>query len=240
LLRLARRGSRFYFRRMKRLSLFLLGVACLGASGVGEDNPARAAAEREAAEERYKLLNSAVEGMTTAQADLQRRFGALADEIRSLRAQDNKIDTSKFVTRDEFNRLVKAVDEIEQKRDNDKKLIREEFEQLKKDILKLLNAPAPSAPKKSRSSADKGSEKPADKPADKPDKASEAAAQTQEGVWYVFQSGNTLNAIVNAHNDEFKKKGKKTSIKLVQDANARLKPNNLKVGEKIWIPLVSE
>ena len=106
--------------------------------------------------------------------------------------------------------------------------------------MKLLNAPAPSAPKKPRNSADKGWEKSADKPADKPDKASAAAAQTQEGVWYVIQSGNTLNAIVNAHNDEFKKKGKKTSIKLVQDANAQLKPNNLKVGEKIWVPLVSE
>jgi len=222
---------------MKRLSLFLIGVACLGASGLGQENPARAAAEREAAEERYKLLNSAVEGLTTAQADMQRRLGALADEVRSLRAQDNKIDTSKFVTRDEFNRLVKAVDEIEQKRDSDKKLIREEFEQLKKDIVKLLNAPAPSSPKKPRNSTDKGSEKSADRPADK---ATDAPAQTQEGVWYVIQSGNTLNAIVNAHNDEFKKKGKKTSIKLVQDANARLKPNNLKVGEKIWIPLVSE
>jgi len=27
---------------------------------------------------------------------------------------------------------------------------------------------------------------------------------------------------------------------MVQDANAHLKPNNLKVGEKIWVPLVSE
>ena len=45
---------------------------------------------------------------------------------------------------------------------------------------------------------------------------------------------------MNAHNDEFKKKGKKTSIKLVQDANRDLKPTSLKVGQRIWIPLVSE
>jgi len=229
---------------MKRISLFFLVAACLSGPGFAQDNAARAAAEREAAEEGYRRLNSAVEALTTGQADLQRRISALADELRSARAQDNKIDTSKFVTRDEFNRLVKAIDEIERKREDDKKLIRDEFDQLKKDIVKLLNAPAPlAAAKKNKGAADKGAEKPAEKTADKTDKsdkAPDAAASTQEGVWYVIQSGNTLNAIVNAHNDEFKKKGKKTSIKLVQDANRDLKPTSLKVGQRIWIPLVSE
>ncbi|HYT59293.1 MAG TPA: LysM peptidoglycan-binding domain-containing protein [Haliangiales bacterium] len=232
---------------MKRISLFLLSAICSSAVCFAQDNPARAAAEREAAEEGYRRLNSAVEALTTGQADLQRRISALADEVRSVRAQDNKIDTSKFVTREDFNRLAKAIEEIEQKRENDKKLIREEFEQLKKDIskeiAKMLNAPAtPSSAKKGRNTpaTDKSSEKSAEKSSDKPIKSQEAAAPTQEGVWYVIQSGNTLNAIVNAHNEEFKKKGKKTSIKLVQDANPGLKPTNLKVDQKIWIPLVSE
>src|ERR687887_47147 len=129
---------------MKRFSLLLLGAVCLSAACLGQDNAARAAAEREAAEERYRLLNSAVDGLTTGHAELQRRLSALADEVRSLRLENARIDTSKFVTRDELNRLVKAVEEIEQKREADKKLIREEFEQLKKEIVKLLNAPAPS------------------------------------------------------------------------------------------------
>jgi TolA-binding protein len=240
------------FSRSLCLGLCLLGGAPFAAIGFAEDNPARAAAEREAAEERYKLLNSAVEALTTGQADLQRRIGALADEVRTARAQDNnnKIDTSKFITREEYGRLAKAIDEIEQKRESDKKLIREEFEQLKKDIAKLLNAP-PASPstgsRKSRngSGPEKGQEKSGDKTgdskADKPsERPSESAASTQEGVWYVIQSGNTLNAIVNAHNEEWKKKGKKTSIKLVQDANPKLKPTSLKVGEKIFVPLVSE
>src|SRR5437773_3451336 len=117
---------------MKRMLLLLLAGACshqLLPPLSAQDNAARAAAEREAAEERYKLLNSAVDALTTGQADLQRRIGALTDEVRTARAQDNKIDTSKFVTREEFNRLVKAIDEIEQKREADKKVIREEFDQ---------------------------------------------------------------------------------------------------------------
>ena len=225
---------------MKRISLFLLGAVCLGFPCAAQDNVARAAAEREAAEERYKLLNSAVDGLTTAHADLQRRIGALADEIRTLRSENTRIDTSKFVTREEFNRLVKAIDEIEQKREADKKLIREEFEQLKKEIVKLLNAPAPAPPKakKGSPSADKGSDKLTEKSADRPEKS--PGTPTQEGVWYVIQSGNTLRAIETAHNDEFKKKGKKTSVKLIEEANPGLKPTSLKVGQKIWVPLLSE
>src|SRR5256886_14119547 len=178
-LQLARGGPRSYFRGMNRISLVWRGAVCWGFPGLARDNAAGAAAEREAAEGRYKLLNSAVEGLTGAQADLQRRLGSLADEVRSLRGQEYKIDTSKFVTREEFNRLVKAFEEIERKREDDKKLIREEFEQLKKDIVKLLNAPAPSAAqKKNRTQppAEKGSEKLAEKPPSKPDKSDNSAA----------------------------------------------------------------
>jgi chromosome segregation ATPase len=228
---------------MTRISLSLLGLLCLSAGSLGQDNAARAAVEREAAEERYRLLNSAVEALTAGQADLQRKISALADELRSLRSQDNRIDTSKFVTREEFNRLVKAIDEIEQKRESDKKMIRDEFEQLKKDIARLLSAPAaPAAQKKNKNSSapEKGSEQAAERSTDKPEKSSETAAPTQEGVWYVIQPGNTLLAIVNAHNDEFKKRAKKTSVRLVQNSNPGLKPANLKVGQKIWIPLIPE
>src|SRR5881409_2956423 len=137
---------------MKRISLFLLGAVCLGLPGFAQDSAARATAEREASEERYRLLNSAVEGLTTAHVDLQRRIAALADEIRTVRWENTRIDTSKFVTREEFNRLGKAIDEIEQKREADKKLIREECEQLKKEIVKLLNAPAPAPPKTKKGS----------------------------------------------------------------------------------------
>jgi len=228
---------------MKRILPLLLGAACLSATCLAQDNAARAAAEREAAEERYKLLNSAVDALTTGQADLQRRISTLADEVRAVRAQDNKVDTSKFVTREEYSRLAKAIEEIEQKREADKKLIREEFEQLKKDITKILNSPTPTAtPKRSKnpSGTEKGTDKSAEKSSDKPDKTSDTPPPTQEGVWYVIQPGNTLNAIANAHNEEFKKNGKKTSIKLIQDANPGLKPTTLKVGQKIWIPVVSE
>ena len=235
---------------MKPISLFLAGAACsnlLLFSAFAEENPARAAVEREAAEENYKLLSSAVNGLTTGQADLQRRLGALADEIRTLRAQDNKIDTSKFVTREELNRLVESVKEIDRKREADKKLILDELEELKKDLRKMLSAPSSVAtaasPKKTRSSpaSEKGSEKLNEKPADNSAaKPSGAAATNQEGVDYLIQPGNNLLAIVKAHNEVFKKQGKKTTLQLVRESNPGLKDTNLRVGQKIFIPLVPE
>ena len=235
---------------MKPISLFLAGAVCsnlLLFSAFAEENPARAAVEREAAEENYKLLSSAVNGLTTGQADLQRRLGALADEIRTLRAQDNKIDTSKFVTREELNRLVESVKEIDRKREADKKLILDELEELKKDLRKMLSAPSSVAtaasPKKTRSSpaSEKGSEKLNEKPADNSAaKPSGAAATNQEGVDYLIQPGNNLLAIVKAHNEVFKKQGKKTTLQLVRESNPGLKDTNLRVGQKIFIPLVPE
>ena len=234
---------------MKPISLFLAGAGCLHlllTTAFAQDSPARAAVEREAAEENYKLLSSAVNGLTTGQADLQRRLGALADEIRAIRAQDNKVDTSKFVTREELNRLVESVKEIDRKREADKKLILDEFEVLKKDLRKMLSAPAAassaSSPKKEKSPSvsDKGSERPIEKPSDKPGKTSEVATTNQEGVYYVVQAGNNLLAIVKAHNEEFKKQGKKTTLQLVRDGNPGLKDTNLRVGQKIFIPLAPE
>src|SRR6185436_4752328 len=154
--------------------------------------------------------------------------------------------TSKFVTREELNRLVESVKEIDRKREADKKLILDEFEVLKKDLRKMLSAPAAassaSSPKKEKSPSvsDKGSERPIEKPSDKPGKTSEVATTNQEGVYYVVQAGNNLLAIVKAHNEEFKKQGKKTTLQLVRDGNPGLKDTNLRVGQKIFIPLAPE
>jgi len=144
-LTLALASGRFYFRGMKPISFFWPARTCC-CSPLSLRTAPPGAAEREAAEENYKLLSSAVNGLTTGQVDLQRRLGALADEIRALRAQDNKIDTSRFVTRDELNRLVESVKEIDRKREADKKLILDEFEELKKDLRKMLSAPASAPP----------------------------------------------------------------------------------------------
>jgi LysM repeat protein len=54
----------------------------------------------------------------------------------------------------------------------------------------------------------------------------------ERGYEYVVQSGDTLSAIVTAYRDQ----GVKVTVNDVLKANAGLKAENLKVGQKIFIP----
>jgi len=242
-LNLALARERTYFRCMKRVPLFLLGAVCVtlvSRPAMAQDNTARAVADREAAEERYKLLNSAVEGLVASQADQQRKIAALTDELRAARSENTKIDTSKFVTREELNRLIKAVEEIDRKREADKKLILDEFEELKKDLKKILAAPSP-APAATSGRKPRNSPTPDKSPEKAPDKTPDGSPPpSQEGVWHVIEKDNSLWAIATAYNEEFKKQGKKTSVKLIEEANPGLKATSLKLGQKVFIPLVPQ
>lgn len=210
-----------------------------------QDAAARAGAiaDRDAADERTKRLNSAVEDLWTAKTEQDKRLNALAEEIRGLKAELAKTDTSRYATRDELRSLAEKLQEIDNKRVADRKLIEDKFADLKTELRKLLNAPAPSTARKPRSAPaadneEKSGEKSgADKSGARP---SESGTAGQEGVWYEIQSGNTLAAVVTAHNEEFKKQGKKTSLKLVQEANPGLKPTSMKIGQKIFIPVVAQ
>ncbi len=229
---------RSYFRSMKQLWVACLALCFLSPRFLAaqDDAAARAAAaaDREAAEERYRRLNSAVEGLLAAQVDQQRRFEALNDEIRKLRAELSAKPEGNFVTRDEFTRLAETVKEIDRKRAADKEEILKEIERLGKSLTPLLNAPRrtpPSTPTEDR---------PEPRPNRGPDKKTESGSANQQGVWYTIEKGNTLNAIVAAHNDFYKSQGKKTSVKLIEEANPKLKATSMIIGQKIFIPLVSD
>jgi Skp family chaperone for outer membrane proteins len=239
---------------MRRL-LSLLALAQLLAlpaiQSPAQDNATRAGAiaDRDAAEERYKRLNSAIEDLVSVRAEQERRLSAMTEEVRSLRAEVGKNDSTRYATRDELRSLAEKLQEIENKRLADRKLIDEKFAELKSDLRKMLNTPAPSTTrKKSPNPAEAGGDKPGtEKPGpensgvEKPaGKAPDGAPAAQEGAWYSVESGNTLAAIVAAHNEEYKKQGKKTSLKLVLDANPGLKPTSMKIGQKIFIPVVAQ
>lgn len=236
-----------------RQFLLLVGFAALFAGPAlpsnGQDNTTRAAAiaDRDAAEERYKRLNSAVEDLVSVRAEQERRLSSLMEEIRSLRAEMGRNDSSKYATRDELRSLAEKLQEVENKRVADRKLIDEKFTELKSELRKMLNTPAPSASRKKPSTpAESGGEKSGSEKSGQENSGAEKSAgktpegvqTSQEGVWYSVESGNTLAAIISAHNEEFKKQGKKTSLKLVMDANPGLKPTSMKIGQRIFIPVV--
>ncbi len=226
---------------MKRFFWLLAATLLLGLpAGLlrAQDEAARAAAiaDQQAAEERYQRLDSAVQGLLVAQADRDRRIEALADEVRKAaveRATTPRTDPN-AVTREEFNRLLESVKEIDRKREADKHQILEEIASLQTKIEKSVREAIASAQRRAQPA-------PAPDPTERverPEKKNGASNANQEWVEYTIEKGNTLTAIINAHNEVFKKQGKKTSLKLVLEANPKLKPETMYVGQKIIIPVV--
>lgn len=166
-------------------------------------------------EERYKRLNAVVEELLASQATLQKRIAGLSDEIRSLRDEQGR-NANQYVRPEDLRKglekMAEKIREIDQKREEDRKLILEE-------IRKLASAPVPEPPARKT--------KPEKEPEPVP-----AQPATQKGYEYQVKSGDTVAAIVSA----YQQSGVKVTLNQVLKANPGLNPNRLKVGQKIFIP----
>ena len=195
---------------MKPFSILLIACLLLITPALrGQDAAAAAQAEREAAEERYKRLNSAVEDLLAAQTEQQKRIATLAKELESLREQQTHPNTS-YASQEDLKRLAEKILEIDKKREADKELILKEIGKLGKN----LSAPAtrPRTPIA--------------------DAAPSSTTEKGKGYEYEIESGDTLSVIVLA----YQKKNIKVTLDQISKANPGLNPNKLKVGQKIWIP----
>ena len=203
----------------------MVAAISLGGIGLGRAlaQPSRAAAiaAQEAAEERFKILNSAVEGVLASQAQQQQTIAVLSEDIRDLKtAARQQPSGSKFATREEVARLAEALQELDRKREADKKLILGEFDRLKKDLTDILNSG-------SRAGAGGGSRG-----------ADPAASTSDQGVYHTIEAGNTLSVIADAYNREYNSKGLRTSVDLILKANPKIKATSLRINQKVFVPLV--
>lgn len=197
-----------------------------GGGGVdvrGQDAGAQAAAiaEREAAEERYKRLNTAIEDLLAAQAAQHKRIQALTDEIRTLR-EDMTRRQPDYATHEDLRRLAQKAQEIDDKREADRKLILEELQ-------KLLKAPpAVATPPATGAGAGAGGASGG--------KPGGTGMAIEKGYEHTVEAGQSLSLIIQA----YREKGVKVTQKQVLDANQGLNPNRLTVGQKIFIPDASK
>lgn len=206
---------------MKRILFFgtlawLCGVTILWAQD------ASAIADRQAVEERYQLLAGKVQDLAEAQQAHAKRIEALAEEIRSLHSEQSKPQVD-IVQRDELRKLAEQVKEIDEKRADDKDLILSE-------IKKLGKTPAISGGKPiTKSKPDKTSDFGTDK------STNGSVDGNFEGFEHTVKSGETLTAIVLAYNKE---NGLKLTVEQVlkHPLNAGVKPEKLRVGQKVFIP----
>ncbi|OQB93065.1 MAG: LysM domain protein [Verrucomicrobia bacterium ADurb.Bin118] len=170
-----------------------------------------ARAQDAATEHRLDRLNSQVEDLLASHAELQKRLAALSRELDALREQNRT--TGLPATQDDLKRLHDAIKEVDRKRLEDYDKIRAEIQKLGQAI----SSPPP-PPKKTRSAP--------------PPQKSDAGTQPEKGFWYVIEPGDTLLAIVQAYREQ----DIHVTVDDIVKANPGLKPNALRVGQKIFIP----
>ena len=167
--------------------------------------------EDAATEERLNKLAGRIEDLTADNQALRKQIENLAKQIDGLREQASK-PTGNFANQEDVKRLADALKEVDQKRMDDAEKVRTELLNLRKSLLA-----APATPKKMATQV----------PAD-----SAHSDKLEKGFDYVVQKGDTLSTIVQAYRD----KNIKVTTDQILKANPDLKPERMRVGQKIFIP----
>jgi septal ring factor EnvC (AmiA/AmiB activator) len=191
---------------MKRISFLLVTLALCAAPAVR--------AQDAATQERLDKLTGRIEDLENSRDALKKRLDDLAKELESVRELSSK-PTANYARPEDLNRLADAIKDVDRKRMDDAEKIHTELLKLRD----LLKAPLPS-PKQKTASLPK-------------EKSAPEQPVTDDKVFpYVIQSGDTLEAIVQA----YKEKNIKVTVAGILKANPGLKAERLIVGKKIFIP----
>jgi nucleoid-associated protein YgaU len=192
---------------MKRISFLLVALA-LCATPVLR-------AQDAATEERLNKLAGRIDNLADAQEVMKKQLEDLAKDIQALREQSAKPSAS-YARPEDLNHLAEAVKEVDRKRLDDAEKTHAELLKLRK----LLEAPMSSTKKGASTRSPKDTS------------ASPGPATSEKNFEYVIKPGDTLDAIVQA----YKEKNIKVTVSQIVNANPGLKPERLRVGQKIYIP----
>lgn len=170
-------------------------------------------AQDAATEERLNRLQAAIETLQASNVELQKRLTELTRELREVREQAGR-PTGDFASTEDVKQLADRVREVDRKRADDRDLILKEIEKLGRT---MSGGTATSRPR----------------PNPDPPRTETRPASTEKGFEYTIQSGDTLSSIVAACREQH---GLRVTVDQILKANPGLKPNALRVGQKIFIP----
>jgi LysM repeat protein len=166
-------------------------------------------AQDAATQERLDKLSGQIEDVIATQRAQQKQLESLAREIDSLREAAAR-HTGNYASQDDVKHLADAIKDVDRKRMEEGKNIAKQVQDIGAMITKeAARRPAPA---------------PVETKADKP--------VNEKGYSHTVQSGDTLSTIVQA----YREKNVKVSTEQILKANPKLKPEKMKVGDKIWIP----
>ncbi len=218
-----------YCRPMKRIFL-LTTVLALGFAA-----PVRA--QDAATQQRLDELAGKIESLLERQDSLNKKLSEISREVDTLREQANAPKPT-YASQDDLKRLSESVKsalkEADANRVSDYNRTKEYLDGIRKDVAKAAAAPPPVTPRhrdrEKDTSSDTGKST-ADKTSDNstPDKT----PYTGDYIEYTVKAGNTLSAIAQA----CREKGIKVTTAQILEANPGLKPEKVKEGQKIKIPV---
>lgn len=205
-LRLEFAGARTYVTGMKRLLLF---TSFLATVCLLETSPAMAkgpSLDARAIREDYRRLQSQLEDLLMAHNALKSQLSKLRSEVQLLRAKTATKDTA-TATRDDLEGLAKSIREVDRKRVQDKDLILKEMKALL------------------RSGSSGG-------------RTTKTSPNPKKSFEHTVQKDETISAIIAAYNADIKSKGakKRITLKSVLDANPKLNPRTMRIGQTLFIP----
>lgn len=164
-------------------------------------------------DERVKQLLGKIENLEEANSGQKKQIEALVKEIQSLREHQQSVPTTGFASSEDLRELTRKVQEIEEKRKSDRAYLEKQFE-----ILAKAAGAKTSSPKNKERDNTSNNQTPL----------------PGKGVDHVIASGDTLSTIAQAYSKEL---GAKITTALILKANPTLKPEKMKVGQTILIPV---
>ena len=200
---------------MKRISLFCLLALLAGATICSADDAA--------VEERLNKLGGQIEDLLAAAARQDKRISALERELENVREQAAK-PSGNYASHEDLRRLADKLQEIDRNRVADSEKFVKAIEQLGKASPTGTSGPRrPSRPTETTPSEDLAKHGTG---------GSTGSEKNEKGFEYVIASGDSFSTIAQA----YREKGVKITSEQIAKANPTLKPNSLKVGQKVFIP----
>jgi LysM repeat protein len=184
--------------------------------------------------EELRRVNGELADIRDANVAYQRRLSQMQKEIESLRdalREVNERTTTKladFTTREDLKKIAEKIEEVDQRREADRKLILEEFEKLGRSLAQPVERPERSSSRKR------------DREREKEPEPEAAPEKPIEGTFYPYkvQSGQVLSDIISAFNKQLREEGRPTiSMSQVKRANPKLNPDLIRVGDEILLPV---
>ena len=219
---------------MKRLLLLTVLAALAVPPAARAQNLAADAARQELddrlrrAERDLEAVKEANDSLRKKLAELQRN-SALVEEAAAKAATRSSNILQTTASKEELHQLRDALKESEQRREADKKLFLEKFDELRKLMAGGAVVPPPPAPKAAKAKAEPGAEKAKPLPPGVPD----------TGVYHLVEKNQTALEILKAYNDDQKAKGRpgKMTLKQLEAANPGVNLDRLRTGQKLFIPI---